>query len=209
MYNPPHFKESEISVLHEAMRTIGFATLVSGNPELFVTHLPLLVDPEPAPYGTLIGHVARANDHWRRAAHEPVLAIFLGAHGYISPNWYASKADSGKVVPTWNYVAVHAHGTLRTFEDPERLRGVVAALTDVHEAGSAHPWQIGDAPAEFIDAQLKGIIGIEIPIARIEGKLKLSQNRSAQDLDGVIAGLRARGGEAASGLAAAIERARR
>lgn len=139
------------------------------------THVPLLLED-----GVLRGHVARANPIWRDAAGE-ALAIFQGPQRYISPNFYATKSSDPRVVPTWNYVAVHAYGTLRSFDDAVELLRVVTALTDTFEAGSEHPWRVSDAPAEYIDKMLGAIVGIEIPIARIEGKWKLSQNRPAED----------------------------
>jgi transcriptional regulator len=195
MYNPRHFTKDDIPVLQEFVRRHGFATLVTAGPGgLFASHLPMLLDPEPAPYGTLRGHLARANPHWREANPETAaLAIFSGPQGYISPNWYPSKRESGKVVPTWNYVTVHAHGALRLFDDVDRLRSLVATLTDKYEAALPRPWKIDDAPADFIAAQLKAIVGIEIPIARLDGKWKMSQNRSEADRQGVVRALRAAG----------------
>jgi len=203
MYLPPHFVEDRVPVLREFIGRHGFATLVSAGPHgLIASHLPMLLDPEPAPYGTLRGHVARANPHWRDPSPDvEALAIFTGAQGYVSPNWYATKRETGKVVPTWNYVAVHAYGPLRFFDDSDRLHALVAALTDKYEAGSPQPWAVGDAPPDFIRTQLKGIVGIEIPITRLDGKWKLSQNRPAADRQGVVRGLRAAGDSASLALA--------
>jgi transcriptional regulator len=195
MYIPTHFSEPRIEVLHAAIRRTGLATLVSLTPDgLIASHAPLLLDPEPAPYGTLIGHLARANPH-ARAADPAVqtLAIFQGPDGYITPSSYEAKAETGKVVPTWNYVAIHAYGTLEVFDDPERLLDVVSRLTDHHETPRAAPWAVSDAPADFVRGMLKGIVGIALPIARLEGKAKLSQNRPAGDQARVIAGLLAEG----------------
>lgn len=195
MYVPKHFSEPRIDVLHDAIRQHGLATLVSQTPDgLIASHVPLLLDPDPAPYGTLVGHLARANPHARLA--DPgaqTLAILQGPDGYITPAWYEAKAETGKVVPTWNYVAIHAYGTLEVFDDPDRLLGVVSRLTDHHEAARTVPWAVSDAPADFIAGMLKGIVGIALPIARLEGKAKLSQNRPAGDQARAIAGLRADG----------------
>lgn len=204
MYTPRHFLESDIPTLHDAIRRHGFATMVSLTPDgLLGTHLPMLLDPEAGPYGTLIGHIARANPHARLA--DPsvqTMVIFPGPDGYITPSWYEAKAETGKVVPTWNYVAIHAYGPLEVFDDPARLLDVVTRLTDRHEAERAKPWAVSDAPADFIDGMLKGIVGIALPIVRLEGKAKLSQNRSAADQERVIAGLREDGSHA---LAEAME----
>jgi transcriptional regulator len=209
MYLPPHFKEERVPVLHEAIRQAALGTLVTtGADGLEASHVPMLLDPEPAPYGTLIGHVSRANGQWRRAdAGVAALAIFLGPEAYVSPAWYATKQQTGKVVPTWNYIAVHAYGEVRFFEDAERLLALVTRLTETHEADRPAPWAVTDAPPEFIRAQLKGIVGFELPIARLEGKWKLSQNRPAEDRAGAIEGLRREGGvgDAAVAEAMAVE----
>lgn len=195
MYTPQHFLESNIPTLHDAIRRTGLATLVSLTADgLLATHLPLLLDPAPAPYGTLIGHIARANPHARLA--DPsvqTLAIFQGPNGYITPSWYEAKAETGKVVPTWNYVAIHATGPLEMFDDPDRLLDVVTRLTERHEADRPTPWAVADAPADFVTGMLKGIVGVALPITRLEGKAKLSQNRSSADQARVISGLRADG----------------
>lgn len=198
MYTPRHFLESDIPALHDAIRRHGFATMVSLTPDgLLGTHLPMLLDAEAGPYGTLIGHIARANPHARLA--DPsvqTMVIFRGPDGYITPSWYEAKAETGKVVPTWNYVAIHAYGPLEVFDDPARLLDVVTRLTDRHEGERAKPWAVSDAPADFIDGMLKGIVGIALPIVRLEGKAKLSQNRPAADQARVIAGLREDGSQA-------------
>ena len=191
MYIPPHFKEDRIDVLHDAIRAAGPATLVSMTPDgLFASHAPLLIDPEPAPYGTLIGHLAKANPHVRQAdAAVQTLVIFHGPNGYITPSYYAAKKEHGKVVPTWNYVAIHAYGRLEAFDDPALLLDAVTRLTDRHESPRAAPWAVSDAPADFIEAMLRGIVGIRLPIGRLEGKIKMSQNRPPADQSGVIDGL--------------------
>jgi len=187
MYLPAHFREDRIPVLHALIRQQPLATLVTVGPGgLTANHVPLEIDPEPAPLGTLRGHVARANPVWERTSPDAeVLAVFTGTEGYVSPAWYATTKETGKVVPTWNYVAVHAWGPLRVIHDPEWLRDFVTRLTDRYEAGSAKPWHVTDAPRDFIDAMLKAIVGFEIPIRRLEGKWKMSQNRNAQDRAGL------------------------
>jgi transcriptional regulator len=191
MYNPPLFKEDRIEVLHDAIRRIGLATLVTQTADgLIASHVPMLLDPEPAPYGTLIGHLARPNPQARGTVGE-ALAIFQGLDAYITPSWYATKQQNGKVVPTWNYVAIHAYGAVEFFSDAGRLRDVVTRLTERHEGGRAQPWAVTDAPRDFIDGMLKGIVGFAMPIARLEGKWKMSQNRPAEDRAGVISGLEA------------------
>lgn len=192
MYVPDHFKEDRIDVLHDVIRAAGIATLVSMTADgLMASHAPLMLDPQPAPYGTLIGHLARANPHARAAdAGVQTLVIFQGPDGYITPSYYAAKREHGKVVPTWNYATVHAYGTLEIFDDPARLLAVVTRLTRLHETPRAEPWAVSDAPETFVQGMLHGIIGIALPIARLEGKMKMSQNRPATDLAGVIDGLR-------------------
>jgi transcriptional regulator len=189
MYIPGHFREDRLDVLHALVREHPLATLVTVGPNgLTANHLPMLIDPEPAPFGTLVGHLARGNAQWRDAG-EPALAIFTGADHYISPSWYPSKQEHGKVVPTWNYSAVHAHGILQVHDDPEWLRALVTRLTGTHEAQFEQPWKVADAPADYIDGLLNGIVGIEIPIQRLEGKWKMSQNRSEADREGVAQAL--------------------
>lgn len=181
MYLPPAFREDRVSVLHDLIRSRPLATLVTvGDNGLFANHIPMLIDAEPAPFGTLVGHVARGNSLWREDG-VPALAIFTGPDHYISPSWYASKQADGKVVPTWNYAAVHAHGTLRAHDDREWLRALVTRLTETHEGQFEQPWSVTDAPADYIDGLLKGIVGIEIRIDRLEGKWKMGQNRTGAD----------------------------
>ncbi len=195
MYVPGSFREERIDVLHAAIRQTGLATLVTlGNDGLTASHVPMLLDSDPGPYGTLHGHLARANPQSKPGAPGiQALAIFQGVEGYITPSWYETKRQTGKVVPTWNYVAVHAYGPLVLFDDPERLRALVTRLTEREEAERASPWAVSDAPSPFIDSMLKAIVGFTIPLARIEGKWKMSQNRPAEDVAGVVAGLTADG----------------
>jgi transcriptional regulator len=210
MYVPSHFEETRVDVLHELIRTRPFATLVVSTSEgLEATHIPLELTADATPFGTLRGHVARANPIWRHASRgAPALAIFQGPASYVTPAWYASKRDHGRVVPTWNYTAVHAHGPLHSIEDPVWLRGLVERLTERHEAGRAEPWKVSDAPADFVQQMLRAIVGLEIPIARLLGKWKWSQNRDAKDREGVARGLLDQGGEAAVEMAALVREAR-
>ena len=195
MYIPPLHKEDRIDVLHDAIRRTGLATLVTLTGDgLIASQVPMLLDPEPAPYGTLLGHLARPNPQARGAAPGvQALAIFHGPDAYITPSWYATKRENGKVVPTWNYVAIHAYGPVEFFDDRERLRAVVTRLTERFETPRAEPWAVTDAPADFIDGMLKGIVGFALPIARLEGKWKMSQNRPPADRAGVVAGLESDG----------------
>ena len=177
MYVPDHFREDRPEVLADAVRRIGFATLVTTGLE--ANHLPMLLGG-----GVLRGHVARANPVWKQGD-GAALSIFLGAHAYLSPSWYPSKAVTGKAVPTWNYITVHARGAIRWLQDGDWLRNHVTALSDTHEAERAVPWNVGDAPASYIDSLLRAIVGFELTIEKLEGKYKLSQNRDAADRDGV------------------------
>jgi transcriptional regulator len=153
--------------------------------------LPLFVAPEEGPYGTLYGHLARANPQWKLPPIGDAMALFMGPDAYVSPSLYPSKREGGKAVPTWNYLAVHACGPVEFFEDVDRLLEVVTRLTNLHEQSRAERWAVTDAPEAFVRAQLRGIIGLRLPITRIEGKRKMSQNRSAEDRAGVTAGLAA------------------
>jgi transcriptional regulator len=193
VYIPSLFNEGRIDVLHDAIRASGLATLVTITQDgLIASHIPLLLDPEPAPYGTLLGHLARPNPQARGAIGE-ALAIFHGPDAYITPSWYATKRETGKVVPTWNYVAIHAAGPIEFFDDTDRLLDIVTRLTEKQEAGRTAPWAVSDAPANFVQGMLKGIVGFAIPLTRLEGKWKMSQNRPAEDRAGVVAGLAAEG----------------
>ncbi|MDB5367624.1 MAG: FMN-binding negative transcriptional regulator [Rhodospirillales bacterium] len=192
MYLPPNFKVDDPQVLHEAMRAHPFATLVTNRADgPFASHLPLLLDAQDGEFGTLVGHVAKANPHARVPEGDEGLAlvIFQGPQAYVSPAWYPSKREHGKVVPTWNYVAIHAYARVERFDDPVRLRALVSRLTDRHEASRTDRWKVDDAPEAFIQTQLKAIVGLSLRIERIEGKVKLSQNRPEADRVGVIDGL--------------------
>jgi transcriptional regulator len=209
MYVPKAFREQRTGVLHRAMRDIGAAAIVGqGADSLVATHAPIELDPEPAPLGTLRFHCARANPQAQAIGDgRELLLIFQGPQGYVTPSWYPTKQITGKVVPTWNYVAIHAYGSASVIEDPARLRSHLAALTSRHEGDSAQPWAIDDAPADFIDAMCRGIVGFEVGLDRIEGKWKMSQNRPPEDRAGVVDGLRARGRGADREMADLVEAA--
>jgi len=189
MYTPNAFRMETDHAL-ALVEARPFATLVSlGRGGLLSTPLPFLLDRQGEQI-RLIGHIARANPHWRDFDPAvPSLAIFQGGDAYVTPSWYAAKRETGKVVPTWNYSAVHIHGTLRLVEEPAALLAIVSRLTDRHEAGRATPWVVNDAPADYIAAMLKAIVGLELLVERVEGKAKLSQNRPAEDQAAVRAGL--------------------
>jgi transcriptional regulator len=193
MYNPPHFAEPRQDVLVELIRQAHLGELITLGPDgLLASTIPLLweVDGE---HGRLVGHLARANQQWRTTdANVEALVIFRTVDAYVSPSYYASKAEHGKVVPTWNYVSVHARGPLVIHDDRDWVRALVSRLTDHHEEDRDMPWSIDDAPTDFIDKQLAAIVGIEIPITVLEGKQKLSQNRPVADIEGVVAGLQSR-----------------
>jgi transcriptional regulator len=190
MYTPPAFRDEDRSSLLATIRAARLSNFVTATAEgPMATPLPLYIHENEGPHGTLYGHLARANPQWRTPVLGDGLAIFMGPDAYVTPNWYAVKQETGKVVPTWNYVAVHAAGPVEFFEDPARLLEVVTRLTALHEGEHPRPWAVSDAPADFIQAQLRGIVGLRMPIARLEGKRKMSQNRSPADRAGVIEGL--------------------
>jgi transcriptional regulator len=191
MYTPSAFAIEDLPALHQQILDTRLAILVThGEQGLQASHVPLLFSPEQGPNGTLYGHLARANPQWQELeAGAEAMVIFAGADAYVSPSYYPSKADHGKVVPTWNYVAVHAYGNAEVFSDAHRLRNLVSALTDRHERGRTKPWKVDDAPPHYIDGMLKAIVGFALPIQRLEGKRKLNQNRSTADIAGVREGL--------------------
>jgi transcriptional regulator len=190
-YNPAHFREQRQEVLLEFIERHPLGVLVTvadGRPN--ADHLPMLLDRERGPCGALRGHVARANPIWRHAGNDTdVLVIFSGADAYVSPSWYASKAATGKVVPTWNYSVVHVRGRIRFVHEAHELRELVGTLTDVHEGPHENPWAVDDAPNDYVEAQLRAIVGFEIEIREVVGKFKASQNRTAEDRAGVRSGL--------------------
>ena len=190
MYVPPAFREDDPAALHAVMREARLCNFITATEDgLLSTPLPLFLDPGEGEHGTLYGHLARANPQWKTSTIGEALAIFMGPDAYVSPSWYVTKQEHGKVVPTWNYVAVHAYGPVEFFEDGDRLLEVVSRLTNLYERPRAAPWAVTDAPEPFIKAQLKGIVGLRLPIGRIEGKRKMSQNRNAADRAGVAKGL--------------------
>ena len=193
MYTPSAFALNDLHELQQQILGTRLALLVThGEQGLQASHLPLLLNTDEGPNGTLYGHFAKANPQWKELQNgAEALVIFAGADAYVSPGFYPSKAEHGKVVPTWNYVAVHAYGSAEVFTDADRLRTLVSALTDRHEAGRAQPWKVADAPADYIDGMLKAIVGFALPIQRLEGKRKLSQNRNTADIAGVREGLAA------------------
>jgi transcriptional regulator len=203
MYLPAHFEETRPEVLRALVAAHPLATwVVQGGGGLLVNHVPFLLDPTRGPHGTLIGHVARANPVWQQLG--PSVAVFQGPQSYISPSWYPSKRAHGKVVPTWNYAVVHAHGSPRAIESRDELLGIVTRLTQTHEAGHAVPWSVNDAPADYIEQMLKAIVGIELPIERLVGKWKVSQNRGAPDRLGTVAGLQQKADAQSLAMAALV-----
>ena len=192
MYLPAYFNESRIDVLRAMMHARPLATLVAiSDSGLVANHIPMETDAEPAPHGVLRGHIAHANPLWRLHRTETeALAIFHGPGAYISPTFYPSKLESGKVVPTWDYAVVHARGTLRFVRDPAWLRALVTRLTDAHEGRRQMPWKVDDAPPEYIEKMLSGIVGFELSITSLSGKWKVSQNHPAANRQGVMNGLR-------------------
>lgn len=210
MYLPSHFAETRAEVLQELIHAHPLGTLVTAGPAgLEANHVPFEYDPLPAPFGTLRAHVARANPVWREFSGEvEPLVVFQGPQIYITPSWYQTKAETGKVVPTFNYIVVHAYGAMRAIEDRAWLRDFVGKLTHRFESPRAQPWAITDAPEDFIAAHLGAIVGLEIQLTRLIGKWKTSQNRPPADRTGVVAGLREADDAVAQAMADAVERAR-
>jgi transcriptional regulator len=202
MYTPPAFRVDDRAEIHAMMRACRLATLVTATADgLLATPLPLILAEGEGEFGVLHGHLARANPQWQKAAIGEAMVLFSGPDAYVTPSWYETKRETGKVVPTWNYQAVHAYGPAEFFDDPERLLDAVTRLTNLHEGTRAQRWAVDDAPPEFVRAQLRGIVGLRIPITRLEGKRKMSQNRPLADRLGVAEGLGA--SERASDLAVA------
>jgi transcriptional regulator len=203
MYQPAHHREDRLEVQHALIRAFPLGTLITAGPTgIVANHVPFLVDPERSKLGALRAHIARANPLWReldRAAE--ALVIFQGPERYITPSWYETKRDTGKVVPTWNYVAVHAYGPIKVIDDLDWLRTQIEDLTRANEEARAEPWAVSDAPESFVAALARGIVGIEIEIGRIEGKWKVSQNRPEADRRGVVEGLRGEADAPASEMA--------
>lgn len=206
MYIPPHFDERRIELMHDLIRARPLATLVTVSRRgLNANHLPFQLIPGEGAFGTLRGHIARSNPLWQELdGGVEALAVFHGPEGYVSPSWYPTKRDDGKVIPTWNYVVVHAHGTLHVVDDEAWLRVHLQTLTDAHEAAFSEPWAMTDAPGDYIDRLVAKVVGIEMVVARLEGKWKLSQNQAEPNRVGVVQGLEKRGGERALELAALV-----
>lgn len=209
MYVPQHFAVTDSDTV-ALLESHGAADLITATGDgLLATLLPFVFDATVGEKGTLLGHVARNNEQWRQPPVGPpeanAMVIVRGPDAYVSPSWYATKADHGRVVPTWNYITAHVYGRLVIHDDPVWLEALVRRLTDRHEAGFEQPWTVDDAPRRFIDGQLRAIVGVEVVISRIEAKFKLSQNRPPADIDGVVAGLQQRGDDAS---AAAVQGAR-
>jgi transcriptional regulator len=194
MYNPRWFREERVEVLQRAIETISFGTFVtSGKAGLLASHIPMMVDRSEGKFGTIQGHLARGNNQWRDTdPGSQALAMFLGPDAYISPSWYPTHRDDGKVVPTWNYISVHASGRPVFFDEAERLLRFVTKLTVHFEDASSTRWSVADSPEDYIASELKAIIGFEMPIESLEGKWKLGQNRPEADRNGAIEGLRRR-----------------
>ena len=193
MYQPDHFRVEDLPRLHALMRALPLAALVSGGEMgLYATHLPTVLKDDGS-FGMIECHLARANPHWKELAKgDEALMIFQGPEAYITPSWYASKAEHGKVVPTWNYAVVHAYGRPEVISDKEWLRRHVGELTAQQEAAATAPWSLSDAPDAYVEVMLRGIVGFRFAIARLEGKWKMSQNREPKDRDGVVRGLTVR-----------------
>jgi len=191
MYNSKPHQENDRERLHQHMLDTRLAVLVSqGAQGLLATHLPVLLDPDEGEFGTVYAHLARANRQWQDLEQGgEALLVFPGADAYVSPAYYPSKAENPKVVPTWNYLAVHAYGPVEVIHEAAPLLNIVSRLTDRHEQGRSEPWKVADAPRDYLDGMLRAIVGIRLPIARLQGARKLSQNRSAQDIAGVRDGL--------------------
>ena len=205
MYTPAHFAASPDAIIDLLNRPAAAHLVTATGQGILATMLPLIYEPSIGDHGALHGHLARNNPQWSASALGESLAILQGADAYVSPSWYASKAEHGRVVPTWNYSTAHVYGELVVHEDAAWLGNHVRRLTDVHEAGSERPWSVDDAPERFISGQLRAIVGVELIISRIEGKSKLSQNRTDADISGVIAGLQSVGQPE---IAGEVERAR-
>lgn len=202
MYCPSHFQEDRPTALIALIEQFPLASIVRHGPDgLTADHVPLVYEAAPDGLGTLIGHVARSNPLWQLPQEQELLVVFQGPSTYISPNWYATKQDGGKVVPTWNYAVVHAHCSLKTIQEAEQLRKIISELTDRHEADQAHPWRLADAPGDFTERLLGNIVGLELKINRWQGKWKVSQNQPLQNRQSLVEGLLAEGTDAQTQMA--------
>ena len=202
MYLPKHFAEPRIEVMHELMRVHPLATLITlSSTGLNANHIPLQLVAKASSFGTLQGHVARANPLWQDFDRDvETLAVFQGPDAYISPSWYATKKETGKTVPTWNYATVHAHGVLRVIDDATWVRAQIDALTTHNEAHLPHPWAVSDAPRDYVENMIAAVVGIEIVITRLAGKWKVSQNQPAKNQAGIVEALRSSGNNAMANL---------
>lgn len=208
MYTPDHFRVDDRAEVLAMMRANPFAVLVSHGPEgLLATHLPTVIKVEAEGSARIEAHFARPNTHWHhfRDDGRDAMFIYSGPHSYIHPGWYPTKGETGKVVPTWNYAAVHVYGRARLMPDQDTLRAHVAELSDQQEQGRSEPWALTDAPEDYTNVMLRGIVGVQFEITRLEGKLKMSQNREAADRDGVVAGLRKEGTDSSIEVARFVE----
>lgn len=208
MYIPKHFEETRLPVIHGLIDAYPFGSLITmGASGLVASHIPMVLERGDTPLGVLRGHLSRANAQWKEFSPEvEALAIFSGPDHYITPTWYAEKAETSKVVPTWNYAVVHVYGRVTLHEDAVWLRAHLEALTNVHEAGMATPWKVADAPDEYVNTMMKGIVRFELVVTRLEGKWKASQNRSERDRLGVAEGLGELGTENSRAMKAMVER---
>lgn len=194
MYRPPQFRVEDRSEIHQMMRATRLCNLVTSGPGgLHATALPLLLEDREGEFGTLYGHLSRANPQWKMDVQGDALAIFMGPSAYVTPAWYGAKQETGKVVPTWNYTAVHAYGVVEFFTEREAMLQLVSQLTERHEADRENPWAVRDAPEDFVEAKLKGIVGLRLEITRLEGKVKASQDKSDSDRQRIAEGLRESG----------------
>ena len=208
MYQPPHFREDRIEIQHALIKAHPLGLLVTnGHSGLIANPIPFALAPTASSLGTSRAHLSRANPQWKDFdPAQEVLVVFQGVETYITPSWYEAKREHGKVVPTWNYAIVQAYGRMKTIDDPAWLLQQITAITDVQEASRAEPWSVNDAPSDFLAGQLKGIVGIEIEITRIEGKWKVSQNKPEADRRGDAEGLRVAGDETAHRMAELVDK---
>ncbi len=207
MYCPAYFVEQDTDILLHLIEQYPLGCLIAATATgLVADHVPLLHEPDSGACGKLIGHVARNNPLWQYPPEQELLVIFQGTSRYISPNWYASKKEGGKVVPTWNYAVVHAHCTLSALHEPEAILPILERLTHQHEAGQAHPWKVSDAPADYLARQISNIVGIELSIHRLEGKWKVSQNQPAKNRQSLVQGLLAQGGDESVHMAQLVQK---
>jgi len=208
VYVPRYFRQDDPATIRAAIRAARLGSLVTQHAgELFASHIPMLLEDEPAPHGRLIAHLARANKQWKAIGEgTSALVIFHGPDAYVTPSFYESKRDHGKVVPTWDYIAIHAYGTVRVIDDAERVLAIVTKLTSAHESRREKPWAVDDAPDAYIASELRAIVGIEITIERFDAKWKLSQNREERDFSGVRDGLAASPDASDRAVAQAMDR---